>query len=361
MTLQGKGFYIWKIPSCEGGVAATIANQAAAAKLTHVMVKIADGTAKYNVASSGTDLVPAVITALKAKGIQTWGWQYVYGSSPATEGRVGGARAKALGLDGFIVDAEMQFEKSGMSSAAATYMVELRKYIPSMPVALSTFRYPSYHNTFPYSTFLNYCDICMPQVYWEEAHNPVDQLAKSYQEWTKLAPTKPYIPTGPTYKVGSWAPTIKDMKLFMNKAVAYNLPGINFFSWDECKASLGTIWTYIRDYSWPVTLEFPQKYIAALNTHNAATVAALYASTAVQMTPTRTIQGTSAITSWYTSLFNTVLPSATFSLTSSSTSGNTRHLNWTATSTKGSITNGSDSFGVLSDLISYHYSYYTIS
>ncbi len=361
MALQGKGFFIWKIPDCENGSAASIATQAAAAKFTHVLIKIADGTSKYNVSSSGTDLVPAVMSALKAKGIQTWGWQYVYGSAPASEGRVGGQRASALGLDGFVVDAEMQFEASGMSTAASKYMTSLRTYIPNMPVALSTFRYPSYHSTFPFSTFFKYCDISMPQVYWEEAHNPADQLAKSYQEYIKLAPSKPFIPTGPTYKVGSWYPTESDTKAFLNKAVSLNLPGVNFFSWDECRRDLKSLWNYIRDYQWTSTLTFPEKYIAALNSKNVDTMAALYSSNAVQITPSRTIQGSTAIKEWYSSLFNTILPGATFSLSSSSTSGNTRHVYWKATSSKGSVTNGSDSFGVISDLISYHYSYYTVT
>lgn len=361
MALQGKGFYIWKIPSCEGGNVTKIASLAKAGNFTHVLVKIADGTSNYNV-SNGTDLVPALVNALRAQGIQTWGWQYVYGSAPASEGRVGGKRALALGLDGFVVDAEMQFEASGMSTAAQNYMIEVRKYIPTMPIALSTFRYPSYHNTFPFSTFFKYIDINMPQVYWEEAHNSVDQLDKSYWEYMKLAPSIPYFPTGPTYKVGSWAPTQKDVKLFMNQVKARSLPGVNFFSWDECRSSLGSLFTYISEYSWPVTtVSFQEKYIAALNSHNADTVAALYSSAAVQITPSRTILGTDAIKTWYSTLFNQLLPNATFALTSSTTSGNTRHVNWTASSSRGNVTNGSDSFGILSDKAIYHYSYYTIS
>jgi hypothetical protein len=361
MTLQGKGFYIWKIPSCENGSATSIANAAATAKLTHVLVKIADGTSKYNISSAGADLVPGVISALKAKGIQTWGWQYVYGSAPASEARIGGSRAKALGLDGFVVDAEIQFEKSGMSSAAATYMVELRKYIPTMPVALSTFRYPSYHSTFPFSTFLKYCDISMPQVYWEAAHNSADQLLKSYTEYMKLAPTKPYFPTGPTYKVGSWAPTTQDLKLFMNMAVTKGLPGVNFFSWDECRRDMSTNWNFIRDYQWTIQLEFQDQFIAALNSHNTDTISGLYNSSAIQILPSRTIQGLTAIKSWYSNLFTTILPSAAFTLTGSTTNGNTRHINWTATSTKGKVTDGMDTFGVTNNKIDYHYSYFTVS
>jgi hypothetical protein len=362
MTLQGKGFFIWKIPSCENGVAANIATQAANAHFSHVLVKIADGTAYSNYDSStSTDYVPAVISALRAKGIETWGWQYVYGSDPTKEAKVGGARAKALGVNGFVIDAESQFEKSGMSSVAKTYLVELRKAIPALPVALSTFRYPSYHATFPFSTFFSYCDLNMPQVYWEGAHNADEQLLKSLQEYQNLAPTKPYIPTGPAYKVGSWSPTTTDLSKFLSTAKTKNLPGVNFFSWDECRRDLSADWNYIRDYSWPPALKFQDQFIDALNSHDPSKVAALYASTAVQITPTRTIQGTEAIKTWYNTLFNQMMPNSAFTLTGSSTTGKTYHISWMASSTSGSVKNGTDTFGVIDNKITYHYSFFTIT
>ena len=49
MSLKGKGYWIWKIPSCENGDANAIANVAAAAGLTHLLIKIADGTNSYNI------------------------------------------------------------------------------------------------------------------------------------------------------------------------------------------------------------------------------------------------------------------------------------------------------------------------
>ena len=48
MTLVGKGFFTWKIPNCEHGNAEQIASQAVIADLTHLVVKIADGTMIYN-------------------------------------------------------------------------------------------------------------------------------------------------------------------------------------------------------------------------------------------------------------------------------------------------------------------------
>ncbi len=114
MTLQGKGFYIWQIKRCEGGSAAAIANAAVQAGLSHVLIKIADGTNSYNIDStSGADLVPAVKQALKARNIQVWGWHYVYGYDPTGEANIAIQRIQQLGLDGYAIDAEAQYKEPG--------------------------------------------------------------------------------------------------------------------------------------------------------------------------------------------------------------------------------------------------------
>jgi len=364
MGLKGKGFFIWKIPSCENGNAESIATQAAAAKFSHVLIKIADGTSYSNYDSTkNLDYIPPVITALKKRGIQVWGWHYIYGSDATREAKTAVNRIKGLNLDGYVIDAEMQFEYSGKDVTAKTFMTEYRKGLPTFPTALSTFRYPSYHSKFPFKAFLDRCDFSMPQCYWEQAHNPEAQLLKCLSEYRAMAPTKPILPTGPTYKVGSWSPTASDIKSFMNTAKAQNLPGVNFFSWDECRRDLNAIWTYIRDYQWPAPTveEFHTRFIAALNTRNVDTIAAFYNSAAVFITSSRAIQGIESIKTYYTSLFSQLLPNAVFSLSSATGTGATRHISWIATSSRGKVSNGSDTFGLISDKIIYHYSFYKIT
>lgn len=362
MTLQGKGFFIWKIPSCENGNPESIATQAANAKLTHVLVKIADGTSYYNYDSTKKiDYVPAVVSALKNRGITTWGWHFVYGSDPVREAQIGGARAKALGLEGYVIDAEMHWESTSKEASAKAFMTEVRKYIPTMPIALSTFRYPSYHPLFPFAAFLEKCDCSMPQVYWEQAHNPDAQLTKTVQEYRGLKYVRPIFPTGPTYKVGTWAPTSSDITLFMKTAKNLNLDGFNFFSWDECRRDLLSLWNLIRDYVWTIpTVSFQDSYINGLNAKNPDTLANLYSPLAVQITSSQIVQGTEAIKTWYSTLFNQILPNAKFSLVGATGTGNTRHITWNATSSRGNVTNGSDTFGLINDKIVYHYSNFKV-
>jgi ketosteroid isomerase-like protein len=124
------------------------------------------------------------------------------------------------------------------------------------------------------------------------------------------------------------------------------------------------VWEAVRDYNWsgaPAQKDICEKYMAALNTHDPNQVVGLYTPTAVHITSNRTIQGTQAITGWYTSLFKQILPNATFTLTNFNGDGNSRHFTWTATSSAGKVQNGNDTFGLTGDQIGYHYSFFTVT
>jgi hypothetical protein len=101
MALQGKGFMIWKIPSCEGGSPSQIASESKAAGLTHVLIKIADGISAYNVNQrhqSGSRT--PVVQALKAHGITVWGWHYLYGVNPTGEAQIAVRARDRIGAAG---------------------------------------------------------------------------------------------------------------------------------------------------------------------------------------------------------------------------------------------------------------------
>jgi hypothetical protein len=358
MALTGKGFFIWKIRDCEGGSPSAIAEAAKLAGLSHVLIKIADGTNHYNVDSStGTDYVLPVVQALHAAGIQAWGWHYIYGGDPDAEAWNGGRRARQLGLDGYVIDAEGEFKAAGMSAAASRYVSDLRGYLGSIPAALSSFRFPSYHIEFPWSEFLNKSDFNMPQVYWEQSHNAGAQLQRSFKEFQSLSPYRPFMATGPTYSNNVWSPTTTDITEFLNMAVSLNIPAVNFFSWDYCRKYLPALWNTIAAFPYPSNQApgIVQKLINALNAHDAEIISQLYTDDAVHITSKQTIQGREAIADWYTDLFTKKQPGVTFTLTSITGKEPTRNFAWT--SSAASITRkGTDTLGLIDGEISYHYS-----
>jgi hypothetical protein len=357
MSLTGKGFFIWKIRDCEGGNPAAIAAAAESAGLSHVLVKIADGMTHYNVDSTtGTDFVPPLVNALHNVGIQCWGWHYVYGGDPDGEAWNGGRRARQLGLDGYIIDAEAEFKVPGMDSAARRYVSDLRGYLKGIPVALSSFRFPSYHLEFPWGDFLNKSDFNMPQVYWEQAHNPGAQLQRSFREFNALSPFRPYMATGATYSNKGWSPTASDIKDFLNTAVSLNIPAVNFFSWDYCRKYLPNLWNVVATYPYPTTVSVGiiQKLISALNAHNTDSIAALYTEDAVHITAEQTIQGRTAIKAFYADLFTKRQPNVVFTLTSLTGKEPTRNFGWTSTYSNTSR-KGTDTLGLIEGVIAYHY------
>lgn len=364
MTLQGKGFFIWVISRCEGGNASAIAEAGVQAGLTHFLIKVAHGTDPYNVTDNGQDLVPPVVAALRQRGLLNWGWQYVYGYDPIAEADIAIQRIQSLGLDGFAIDVEAPYKEPGKDQAALLYMERLRASLPGFPLALSSYRYPTYHPAIPWREFLQSCDINMPQVYWEQAHNPGQQLIRSVREFEAMQPVLPYIPTGSAYRRGDWAATVDDINEFLDTARDLNLSAANFWEWGHTRMYVPELWDAVAAYPWPVeppVEEIVERYFSALNTHDPEQVLALYNDSAAHVTPQRTLQGLEAIRGWYASLFTQVLPEAEFRLVDYSSGLGSRHFTWTAASSAGSVSNGNDSFGLVGGKITYHYTYFTVT
>lgn len=376
MLLQGKGMYLWRIHRVEGGNPNAIAEMAKQAGLTHVLIKVADGRGTYNTfkivngqeyynAQDGVDHVPAVVTALRARGIQAWGWQYIYGHDPVLEARVAIRRVQQFDLDGFVVNAEDEYREKGMDVAARRYMLELRKALPNTPLALSSFRYPNYHHPFPFTTFLEYCDLNMPQVYWVKASNPKDQLLSSLRQYQNLSPWRTYFPTGAAYGEFGWRATPQQVTGFLEGVKEHQLPGANFWEWYYARQKDGELWRPVQNYAWPTPSsdappDIAIRYLDALNSGDPVKVAALYQGSGVHVSAERTSQGGEAILRWYHRLLRETLPSARFNLTGMSVKDNIRTITWTAESSAGKVLDGKDSIGVKGEKIGYHYTYFTI-
>jgi hypothetical protein len=369
MTLYGKGFFIWQIPKCEGGSPSAIAAKAASAGLSHVLIKIADGANwPYNFDTrANVDLVPPVLEALRNVGVSVWGWHYVRGSNPIGEAQLAIRRVRELGVEGYVIDAEGEYRRRGMGRAAKRFMRELRSELPDVPMALSTYRFPRRHLDFPYAEFLEGCDFAMPQVYFEQAHNPEEQLALTVEQYMALQPARPVFPTAPAYASGGWRPTPDEIKRFLTKARDLGLTGANAWSWDFASRPLYTdLWDAVASFHWPPTppvptAEAPEHLIELLNGHDPTAVAAFYCENAAHVTGLNTSVGTPAITDWYKTLFTAVLPNATFQLTGKNGEGNSMHFTWTATSDKGPVTNGNDTLGLYDGQILYHYTFFTVA
>jgi hypothetical protein len=241
--IDGKGMWIWHVEQCENGSSDRIVAVAREAGLQHVVLKIADGgDDEYNV-----DVRP-LVGKLQAAGIEVWGYQYIYGYA-SVEANAAVLAIRRSGVTGFVVDAEAEFKLlSDPSRVARAYMSSLRAQVGlEFPLALSSYRYPSYHPQFPWRAFLERCDLAMPQVYWLDSHNPAEQLAESladYQKITKL----PVIPTGAAWRQGEWEATAADVAEFLDAAKGTGFRAVNFWSWEHARRI--PAWQVIAGYPW---------------------------------------------------------------------------------------------------------------
>ena len=249
MMIRGKGYYIWKVEKCYGGNINNIVLAAVAAGIKHVYIKIADGATGYN------GDVRALVAALQAVGIEVWGWQYVYGFNPQAEARMAARRIRESGVTGFIVDAEGEFKVPEGAQLARAYMFTLRAEVGAeFPLALSSYRYPTLHRQFPFETFLEFCDLNFPQVYWLLAHDPARQLERCVNEYNALSIVRPMVPTGAAWRQGSWQPTTNDIHDFLAAAEEQGLAGASFWSWQHAE-QIPQLWMAIHEYDWPVDPE----------------------------------------------------------------------------------------------------------
>src|SRR5689334_15242308 len=80
--IQGKGMFIWLIQQSDGGNAQAIVQSATAAGLSHVEIKVADGSNSFPSLTEADNMTVAAIDALKSAGLSVWGWQFIYGRDP---------------------------------------------------------------------------------------------------------------------------------------------------------------------------------------------------------------------------------------------------------------------------------------
>ncbi len=361
MSIKGKGFFIFQIPNCEGGDPDAIASVAQAAGLSHVWVKIADGTNPFGVGHT-----KPVVNALHDKGIAVWGWHYVYGYEPAGEASVAVRRFKELNLDGYVVNAEVEYKNK--VAAARRLMSDLRNGLPDAKIALSSYRFPNYHPELPWTVFLEKCDYNWPQVYWVEAHNAGAQLRESKKQCDALPNAKPYYATGAAYSdtPNKWNPTPADVEDFMATAREMGIEAVNFFSWDYCRAHYPAIWKTISNFDFPAAppvtppATFIEAYLAALNAHSVDEMMKLYQSEATLVTRDRVLSGADSIRIWYGQFFSEVLANGEFVFSKVNKLGDLRYIIWEAESDTGRVSKARDTVLLREDKAKFHFSYFTV-
>ena len=247
MNFSGKGMYIWKIRNCEGADIQAIVSKAKKANLDHVVIKIADGPYGYNYID-GVDMAKALCDALKAEGITPYGFQYIYGVDPRGEALTAVRRMRETGCLGFVINAEQEYRDLVNNEAVAGIYMSYLSF--PEPKALSTYRYPEIHPTFPYEVFLSGCSVNMPQVYWMQETDtdaPIDNLDECIRQYEEFSDV-PIVPTGAAFCEHGWCASVAQIKNFADHAMELELTGINYWEWSNTVDN--GLWPAIKAIDW---------------------------------------------------------------------------------------------------------------
>jgi hypothetical protein len=279
---------------------------------------------------------------------------------PFQEAEIAAHRTKALGLDGFVINAE--YPAKGNKQEAQAYMDTLRELLPDHSLALSSYRYPQIHTTLPWREFLTQCDLNMPQMYWV-GEQPADCVRRSLARHQEFSFAKPIVPTGAAfgeqYGTSFFRSTPSEIAEFLDAVRANGLPAANFWSWDWVEAHGPDLWDAIADYEWPGTIppvqDIAERFWLSLATGDLDALIALYHENAVYITAGHTVQGPAAIRARFVELLE-LSPGAKFHKEKLRMEDNVRFLWWRADH----VRNGLDTIGIRAGKIQYHSSSYQL-
>lgn len=233
--IKGKGLWIWKVDqllnvynSLEQAV-----EEAVRCGTGHALVKIVNGWYAWMPDTPEGRKIPMMLDLLRSNGIQTILWTYSYCHTIPGETR---AIREALdeygdGESPFIIDVEKEYKKSGSDVYYETLTGNIRATFPNLKIGHSSYRFPSLHQDIPWGSLTENSDFAMPQVYWEGAHNPAQQLQRSWDEYRKFS-TLPFYPAGAAYTNKGWKPTDEDLDEFSTSAHQIGIQAINYWRWD---------------------------------------------------------------------------------------------------------------------------------
>lgn len=335
LPTTAKGMWIWQIWTDESGNLDSIISKLKTSGVTWVAVKLGDSNSPWN--SPGHDFytwsvahggIGSIIIRFHNAGIKFFGWQYVYGASQysgsgttPTEAGVTNEILDIPGVDGFIIDAEVEFEASGMTSVAAQYVDSIRAAHPNSFVALTSFARVT-GQPMPWTTFLQSCDANMPQAYW--ALRPTDPVTEfsamrnDFESWEQTwinegytAAIKPIVPIGCENSEGetSYQMHYGDIQQFagLSQSAGYagmslwEYAGMDTMNWRDYAAAwenLPPVDPQITSFSPSITSNVPTYDSIKINFNSPMDAPSVYAAFSINPTVKGTLGMTPDFTQW---------------------------------------------------------------
>ena len=234
---KGKGWYIWIVKDMlerfYNGSMVAMVEDAQRNGITHVQIKIVDGTYGFN---TNVDL-KSLVMMFQGAGIQVDGWGFHYPTYLNSQVSKIIQRVTELGVDTYGLNCEGHWTNKW--AEASSFATRVTNACP-VDVWLTSYRFPvTLHRDFPFYQFMSYVKWVMPQVYWWGATNSAEQLARSVAEHRSIRDI-PIVPVGFAFGESGYRPAESEIIKYNAMALELGLSGTSFWEMRNSKLKYAT-------------------------------------------------------------------------------------------------------------------------
>ncbi|MDB6029348.1 MAG: hypothetical protein JWM68_5571 [Verrucomicrobiales bacterium] len=230
-------------------------------------IVIKSGEGSTNFPTAGQQLTTSVINAAHTAGLKVFGYTRSYGVNINGEIAIA-TNIMNNGADGYIIDAEIEWETLSSNATKATNLLQgIKNVFPNRFLGHAPSMYISLHSSFPYKTFGLLCDAVMPQAYWHEFGISSTQCAADLDtEWNNfyngLSPAwsgaiKPIAPVGQGWNGVTTTEIDNFYDAVKNSANPASPGGYQGMSWWRSDLHTATMWTAIGGNSIGIDTTIP--------------------------------------------------------------------------------------------------------
>lgn len=252
-AIRGTGMWIWEWGRTDGGNPAAVVQQAKAAHLSQLWVRVGDSKDGFYGAAELDQLVPAAHRA--GLSVIAWGFPYLYdpvGDAAWTRQVLDWRGPGGQQVDGFSADIERPSEGVDLTATrAAVYLENVRRAAGTRPIIATVYPPSDAYWTgggYPYSAMAPYVDAFAPMIYWECS----DPGADARLDVSRLATLRPVDIIGQAFSLADAggrapAPSGAEITEFLQAGRQAGAVGASFWVWQDATAAE---WDAIAGFRW---------------------------------------------------------------------------------------------------------------
>jgi hypothetical protein len=244
--------WIWQWANTDGGDAAAVVQQAMAAGLHQLWVRVGDSMNGFYGAQELEALVP--VAHAHHIAVIAWGFPYLWdpvGDAQWTAQILGWRSAGGQKVDGYSADIEEATEGVMLSAQRAAVYLEAVRQAAGSRLVVATVYPPSdsnWNGGYPYRAMAPYVDAFAPMVYWECADPGTDASL----DVARLATLRPVHVIGEAFNFGdiggrAVSPSGAEISEFLRASERAGALGGSFWVWQEATADE---WGAVTGFDW---------------------------------------------------------------------------------------------------------------